>query len=1700
MMAGNLGVPIIPPSELCPSDSWLPSYSMGSFSNMHASRWNMSRVTVRDGEEGLLNRELDILASLTHPSLLLLMGQCLATKETDFRLVFEPIFLGSLYFCLHIQIHDPALWVDQFGRVDIMLQVTDGLLFLAERDLVHMAVTSHAVQLTRHGVAKLGQLELTVHEGAIVRRPTDTGFKILYNWLSPEVLGWDHAEARFTSDVYSLCCVIWELYTGEVPWGDCGAAEIVHLVKMGNTFAWKRNNLPHLLNIMMKQGVQERTLGLLGVRDLLVSIGTPEGQINTQLIRLEVPGEADFNMSSMQVMELGVNFAKFNSLESDSVITQELQILPAKDVQPVPAEYVLPLHVEVVQPVPVEDLYPDPAEDLQPVLEEDSSPFIELYPGHSPSATDISLTTAAEGQVERLDLKVSAVFQGPESGNSDQFFPKMYGCASCGKKFSTYQALGGHTSVHSAQAFVPKPVPAEASDGVLTVRQVMDDSRMSFFHPGIGKHGVKLIREHYRSLASYKRKSFADSDAFLFLSVSDISHTLSSGSQRSVLPLDMMASLPSGLEHAPPPPNLTSQSVIQKPHSISSPSSESHDLQYEFFCQGMPGVIEGQQGGGGGQGGGPTQPQLPHHVNAPDILQTESGPPAMTSVPGSDRNLYMETGELMEEDAVQFEMSGKGEQNSAVATSEQNDDEDANMPSNAKLESEYVRNGRKRGHYKSFGELGLKQRKRRTDELFLSLKRTANKNNVSPLIISAELTRRLEAAQHTDHEKWALDVLSGQDHDETDTLNLSLFFKTQVGGRRKYNRLKNALSKKRRASILPHHRMIAHRNVVLPKIYKIKNSEKCTIGVMSTLKETMRKFYSRLLNKIGYSGSGYLKGSLKVSSDSAVHKKFNQLSGKKDFIEVGVEEVNKADLARPSEFQNLSICKLQTVPEEDVQQVPAEDVQPVPARVLDTQYAEGLGIGSKGKSSLCNLTKKEFGSCEDPDIMEEQLDMINLEMENSERELDWEYQLLRNFGVSSLGSFLSKLSETVKTASEKKGDSWCVFYQETIPGYFGKLLSWLISTTDHLTDCQIVDLYSNLEIYVNSYCLSPLSDDDCWHDLIAVLTEAFLVLNCKNVEKLGSSIFRHSIADLCELEQVLLGILKQIGINKIIVEYLSWKLRTMEGGKFMLGAVIMVIKLLPCTEYGDVLAAATEVMDELEVDHKICAALDILNCAEVLESNDTEHLLIGRTVQSIEYYMSRKTLTLYQNVSNFERFVERLPPLSSWQPEIQHEPDSLVKKLTTFPVHVPMPVNDVSFQNIEIDKKVVSFIPERPSILEILQDLDTVHLENDDRLSASTVATSEDVKTSSQVSQCTYDRINSIGDSWETNNFMETSETVSSHLEQQMYISQPNQTRESLEGISEPLQVRVAPGLQSPPPSLPLHQPPSLLSVQVPPPDHPALHQYPAEAHSEADDYDRRDGDVKDGPPPQVVRPVPLPSPGRDIAGEESKARGGGCRRDNEDPYESRDDSDSGDGVSYGQNRSRRTVSFGARSGHHRPASVMESNFRSSSDREESTRRCEGRIEDDRRQEIGGEKDKEHMSYFDSKEERRQRDREEEEERRFYREYCTRPTQRELYEEEKAPHGPSRPGSRVGSVSDFGGDQDTRNKSSQLAMLQQQALQDQQYLQQQQMMAVNPLQFQVQFMLLSLGMTLHNLITCKISFLSFTPTLSLCLKLIARIW
>ena len=60
---------------------------------------------------------------------------------------------------------------------------------------------------------KHGMLEAAVRTGKCAARPPDPR---LYSWLAPELLASRTCLARVESDVYSLCCVIWELVHNQV--------------------------------------------------------------------------------------------------------------------------------------------------------------------------------------------------------------------------------------------------------------------------------------------------------------------------------------------------------------------------------------------------------------------------------------------------------------------------------------------------------------------------------------------------------------------------------------------------------------------------------------------------------------------------------------------------------------------------------------------------------------------------------------------------------------------------------------------------------------------------------------------------------------------------------------------------------------------------------------------------------------------------------------------------------------------------------------------------------------------------------------------------------------------------------------------------------------------------------------------------------------------------------------------------------------------------------------------------------------------------------------------------------------------------------------------------------------------------------------------------------------------------------------------
>ena len=95
----------------------------------------------------------------------------------------------------------------------LSIQITDALIFLHQLHHLHCGITSHAVHLVNYRVAKLGQFEfLTDTRHSQTGAHSQTPPECLYNWMSPEVLRGDAVSV--VSDVYSMCCVVYELSTG----------------------------------------------------------------------------------------------------------------------------------------------------------------------------------------------------------------------------------------------------------------------------------------------------------------------------------------------------------------------------------------------------------------------------------------------------------------------------------------------------------------------------------------------------------------------------------------------------------------------------------------------------------------------------------------------------------------------------------------------------------------------------------------------------------------------------------------------------------------------------------------------------------------------------------------------------------------------------------------------------------------------------------------------------------------------------------------------------------------------------------------------------------------------------------------------------------------------------------------------------------------------------------------------------------------------------------------------------------------------------------------------------------------------------------------------------------------------------------------------------------------------------------------------
>ncbi|KAF9374751.1 hypothetical protein CPC16_001096, partial [Podila verticillata] len=164
---------------------------------------------LKDTEMDILMQEVDLLKSLTHPSIVKYEG--FIKTYGHLNIILEFVENGSLLTTLKSFGTFPEKLV-----VAYVVKILEGLVYLHGKEVVHCDLKAANILTTKNGNVKLSDfgvsLNLKVKEsdfGAVAGTP---------NWMAPEVI--ELKGASPASDIWSLGCTIIEMLTGRPPYAE----------------------------------------------------------------------------------------------------------------------------------------------------------------------------------------------------------------------------------------------------------------------------------------------------------------------------------------------------------------------------------------------------------------------------------------------------------------------------------------------------------------------------------------------------------------------------------------------------------------------------------------------------------------------------------------------------------------------------------------------------------------------------------------------------------------------------------------------------------------------------------------------------------------------------------------------------------------------------------------------------------------------------------------------------------------------------------------------------------------------------------------------------------------------------------------------------------------------------------------------------------------------------------------------------------------------------------------------------------------------------------------------------------------------------------------------------------------------------------------------------------------------------------------
>ncbi|KAF8739309.1 hypothetical protein AX14_010088 [Amanita brunnescens Koide BX004] len=156
-----------------------------------------------------LKLESEILKDLDHPHIV----QYLGFEETPLNLsiFLEYVPGGSVGSCLL-----------KHGRLDenvtksFTYQILDGLHYLHSKGILHRDLKADSILVDVSGICKISGFGLSKRTDDI--REASAAMQGTVFWMAPEVIDIQKKGYNFKVDIWSVGCVVLEMWTGERPW------------------------------------------------------------------------------------------------------------------------------------------------------------------------------------------------------------------------------------------------------------------------------------------------------------------------------------------------------------------------------------------------------------------------------------------------------------------------------------------------------------------------------------------------------------------------------------------------------------------------------------------------------------------------------------------------------------------------------------------------------------------------------------------------------------------------------------------------------------------------------------------------------------------------------------------------------------------------------------------------------------------------------------------------------------------------------------------------------------------------------------------------------------------------------------------------------------------------------------------------------------------------------------------------------------------------------------------------------------------------------------------------------------------------------------------------------------------------------------------------------------------------------------------